>query len=114
MSGALGVAADGVGEGGVHEGGVLEALSAAGRGAGDVVGALLVQVEAQVLQVRVLPQEIALSATRELNVFNKVFSRVFFLSIEIILAFRQVKLVILSIFLVLRHHYADGVMDIYQ
>ena len=110
MSGALGVAADGVGEGGVHEGGVLEALSAAGRGAGDVVGALLVQVEAQVLQVRVLPQEIALSATRELNVFNKVFSRGFFLSLEIIL----VKLVILSIFLVLRHHYADGVMDIYQ
>ena len=43
--------ADGVGERGVHERGVLESLSAAGRGAGHVVGALLVQVEAQVLQV---------------------------------------------------------------
>ena len=66
-------AAEGVGERGVHERGVLEALPAAGRGAGDVVGALLVQVEAKVLQVRVLPQQVALSAIRELKVFKMCF-----------------------------------------
>ena len=50
-------------ERGVHERRVLEALAAAG--AGDVVRALLVQVEAQVLQLRVLPQQIALPMMRK-------------------------------------------------
>ena len=53
-------AAECVCECGVDERGVLEAAAAAGRGAGDVVGALLVQVQAQVLQLAVLPQEVAL------------------------------------------------------
>ena len=53
-------AAECVRECGVDERGVLEAAAAAGRGAGDVVGALLVQVQAQVLQLAVLPQEVAL------------------------------------------------------
>ena len=60
MVGTAAAAAECVCECGVDERGVLEAASAAGGGAGDVVGALLVQVQAQVLQLAVLPQEVAL------------------------------------------------------
>ena len=63
-------AAECVRESGVDERGVLEAASAAGRGAGDVVGALLVQVQAQVLQLAVLTQEVALPERRQSSVLH--------------------------------------------